>query len=586
MRHRLALFIILALVGSAAFTAEGMADTLQELVEPLPIILIERDVRIENAGIVFMNDTLTLKKPPPVEEGVRESYPGGELVFSEFWVGFHESFIDERRSFEVWQTDRWIPATYSEESEGEFHGYMIVLPAPVTLRDGVDLRIRASYLFVNRVSSKVDRYEARIPVYPALVYNISSFALHAELPPQAQFMAVISPLNFTESTPEETWVLDHMSEGIGPLSNVNASIQYEPSIDEEYLLDCQQLEKHINIRQGDLRLEDIYTLINTGDWINTFHLRLPSDASDVRAVDGVGPLTASTGGTSGETDYIDCYVTPRSSFRSFDRWVFTISYSMPKAGHVTEEGEEFRLSYQMDGFPHYVRELSAIVTLPGGGSFIASEPGGSSTGRVDSLIEVQIELGASLPSERPEIAVVYKQSLLGPYLRVIALLLVAAGAVGSVYFLRRRGRAVEVKPVAVERPGLSEFLEKYGERISLLKELDGMQKELDDGAISADEFNRRSAEINRRRGEFARSLRQMGRDLEAEDPELRDRLAEIRRAEQELERIDGDLRNLEVRLRARRVSKRDYERRREDRLRRRSQALKRIEQALASFEEG
>ncbi len=584
MRHRLSLLIILALVGSAAFTAGVMADTLQELVEPLPIILVERYVRIGNAGIVFMNDTLTLKKPPQVEEEVRESYPGSELVFSDFWVGFHESFIDERRSFEVWQTDRWVPATYSEESEGEFYGYRIVLPTPVTLRDGEDLRIRASYLFVNRVSSKVDRYEARIPVYPAILYNISSFALHAELPPQAQFMAVISPINFTESTPEETWVLDHVSEGIGPLSNVNASIQYEPSPEEEYLLDCQRLERHINIRQGDLRIEDIYTLINTGDGINTFHLRLPLEASDVRARDGVGPLTALTREVS-EADYIDCYVTPRSSFRYFDRWVFTVSYSLPKGGHVIKGSGESRLSYQMDGFPHYVRELSAIVALPEGGSFISSEPESSSTRRVDSLIEVQIELGASLPSERPEISVVFKQSLLGPYLRFIALLLVAVGALGSVYFLRRRERAVEVKPVVVERPGLSEFLERYGDRISLLQELDSMQKELDEGAISADEFSRRSAEINRRGGELARSLRRMGRNLEAEDPELRDRLAEIRRAEQELERIDGDLRNLEVRLRARRVSRRNYERRREDRLRRRGQALKRIERALASFGE-
>lgn len=202
MRHRLALFIVLALVGSAVFTAKVMAETLQELEEPLPNILVERDIKIENAGIVFISDTLTLRKPPPVEEGVHDSYPSGELVFGDFWVGFHESFIDERRSFEVWQTDRWVPATYSDESEGEFCGYRIVLPAPVTLRDSVDLRIRASYLFVNMVSSKVDRYEARIPVYPALVYDISSFAFHAELPPQAQFLDVISPLNFTESTPE------------------------------------------------------------------------------------------------------------------------------------------------------------------------------------------------------------------------------------------------------------------------------------------------------------------------------------------------------------------------------------------------
>ncbi len=583
MKQRTALFIILVLMGFSASMSKAVIAASPQ--SPEPIILVQRDVRIENAGIIFMNDTLTLKKPPPIEEGANESNLSGELIFGDFWVGFHKSFINERRYFEVWQTDRWVPTTYSEETKGEFHGFRIVLPAPITLREGVDLRIRSSYLFVNRVSSKVDSYEARVPVYPALEYNISSFTLHAELPPQAQFLDAISPLNFTESALEETWVLDHKSDRIGPLNNINVSIQYTPSLDDEYLLDCQRLQRQIHIKQGNLRLEDVYTLINTGSRINTFHLRLPSEASDVSARDGVGPLKVSTSEASG-TDYLDCYITPRSSLRSFDRWIFTVSYSLPKEDFVTEEGGESKLSYQIDGFPHYIREILAKVTLPEGGSFIASEPVNSSTKRVDSLIEAQIELGASLPSERTEISVVYKQFLLGPYLRIIALLLVAAGAVGSLYFLRRRKQAVEVKPVVVKRPGLTDFLEKYREKISILQELDGMQKELDEGAMSADEFNRRSAEINRRRGELARSLKQMDRDLEAEDPELKDRLMEIRRAEQELERIDGDLRNLEVRLRARRISRRDYERRREDRLRRRSLALKRIEQALASFGEG
>jgi hypothetical protein len=570
MRRNTALLLIILTLAFPVIAAR--AEIVESSGSDELLIDASREVEIENAGIVFVNDTFTLR-----------AYPGGELAVSEFWTGFHESFINERRSFEIWQGSNWAQVSYSEESKGNFSGYNVALPTAVTLRDGSELKIRASYLFVNRVSVRGSLYEARLPVYPALVHNVSSFRIHVVLPLDAEVGEISSPFNFTSSVQEGAWVLDHESYEVGPLSNVNATISYIPSSEDKYILDCQKLKRHIIIGQGNLRVEDSYTLLNTGASMVTFNLRLPPDASNVNARDGIGLLNVKTSKPENETGYIDAYVTPRSTFKPYYVWSFTIAYSMPVKGYISEEGGKSTLTYPVYGFPHYIRDLTAFVTLPEGGRFVASNPEPTSTQQIDSKTQIAIDFGARLPSERPEIVVELVQSPFAPFIRPIALVLIAAGAIGSVYFLRWRRRVVEVKQVVVERPKLAGFLEQHRERISLLQELDGLRQELEDEKIGRDRFDQRSAEINRRRNELVRSLKQLGIDLEAEDPSLNEHFAEIRRAEEELERVNADLRNLDVRLRARRISRRDYDRRKEDRLKRRGLAIKRIEQALTSL---
>jgi len=329
-------------------------------------------------------------------------------------------------------------------------------------------------------------------------------------------------------------------------------------------------------------VEDSYAVINRGALLRRFHLVLPAGASNVEARDGVGALMTTTE-ESEDNETIDAYVSPRYAWRTLDRWRFTVSYSMPKSGYMASEGGKSTLTYPVNGFPHYVRDLSAVVTLPEGGRLLSSQPESASAKKKGSTTDVTIELGARLPSERPEIVVELSVSPTASLIRPLGLLLVAAGAIGGVYVLRRRRREVMVKPVVVERPKLSEYVDQQIERISLFKDLEGLQQDLDDEKIDRDEFDRRSGEINRRLDGLEKSTKQLGRTLEEEDPDLRERLAEIRKAEGELDRIKDDLRNLEVRLRARRVTRRDFERRRRERLRRRSRAVGRIEQAIASL---
>ncbi len=536
-----------------------------------PLVHVRREIRILEAGLVLLNDTLTL-----------ESVPGGELEVFDFWTGYQRTFVEERRTFEVRQDGGWRPLDFVEEPVGGFEGYRISLPSPVTLMDGVDLEMRASYLFVDRVMDIGNLFEALLPVYPILQHNISTFDVRVELPPGAEYDDVYDfAFNFSES--EGIWVLERELEAIGPFAKANASITYTPAPDDTYLLDCQEMERNIKIQSGSLRVEDSYSLVNRGESMKRFTVQLPPDSTDVKARDGVGALKTTTT-EKGENGDVEASVTPRSTIRPRDRWVFTIAYSIPKRDYATGEGGRTTLRYSMDGFPHYVRELSAVITLPEGGRLIASQQEPSSTEKVGYLTEVSFDLGPSLPSERPEIVAELSLSPLSSVIRWVGLLVVVAGAMGGVYVLRRRGRREVVKiPVVVERPRLSDFLGQHRERIALFSELEGLQQDLDDEKIERDRFNLRSAEINRRVDELTRSLRQLGRDLEAESPDLRERLVDVRRIEEELERLKNDLRNLDVRLRARRISRRDFERRRIERLRRRGQAIRRLEQALASL---
>ncbi len=566
MRRTLALLLIaLTLVPLAALHTEA-----QE--EPQPIIHALREVEIMNAGLLTMNDTFTLEAPP-----------GEQIQITSIKVGFHASFIAERSSFEMWKDESWQPLEHEEVLlDDRFSGYELMLPSPMVLGGGLTLRIRASYLFVNRVSWGAEGFAARIPVYPATPYNISSFILRVTLPDEAELKAVDSPLAFTNSSEGGRWIVRHEAEALKPLPNENVTIVYAPAPEDEYLLDCERLHRSISVLPGRLRLEDTYIITNRGATINRFRLKLPGDASNIRARDGVGPIKVITADKNDA--YVEIYVVPRSSVTPWNKWSFTVEYSLPQRGYVVNEGGRFTLTYPAYGFPHYVRNLKVIVTLPEGGNLITSSPAYNSVKKVSAFTQQAIiDFGGMAPYEHPEVVVEYRWSVLWSAFRPLEWGLLAVGVFAGVYLLRRREKAVE-KPAEAERSTLEEFLDLYRKRIALLAELDELERGVERKEVGREHFDRRSAEITRRQRDLLRALRRLERRLEASDPRLRDKLREVRDAEAELERVDADLRNLEVRLRTRRVSRRDYERRRRDHLKRRSRARRRIEQAIAALQ--
>lgn len=568
MRRTAAILLIILTLVSLSTQAIEAEVALQ------PIASVQRDIKIIKSGIIFMNDTFTLEAPSD-----------SVIMVTEVQVGFQSFLTDERRRFEIWQDNSWKEASYSESNLGDerFHGYEIQLSSPVTLQDGVTLKFRASYLFLNEVSKVSSGYSTLIPVYPAIMYNISNFKLHVLLPSGAEFLEVSSALNFTHVVSEGLWTLEQESEAIGPFTNENATITYAPSQDDEYLLDYEKLGRHVIIKQGSIRVEDTHTIINTGGDINSYHIRIPSNSSNIKAKDGVGPLSVRVEEAGEGEDYVDVFISPRAAFRGGDRWSFTVGYTLSKSEYLTSEEGTSTLTFSVYGFSYYVRELSAVVTLPEGASLVISEPEFSSIKKTGLHSDVFIELGVKLPSEQPKVVITFNQSIVWSVVRPLGLLLTIFGVIGSVYIMRKRRHVEERKPAEVKRLKRSDFLDHYMERLSLLSELEVLERNLEAKEVSRDRYNRRTAEINRRQGELKRILRQLSKAIEVEYPDLVNPLKEVRRAEGEIDRVNDDLRNLEVRLRARRVSRRDYGRRRRDHLRRRSRAVRRIEQALSSI---
>ena len=561
------LFIALMLIAQTVSNAEAQDGS-------QPIIHARRGVEILEGGLLTVNDTFTLEAPH-----------GERVLITSLKVGFHAPFTSERRSFYVSSNGGWRPLEYHETDLGEpgFHGYDLELSYPVVLDDGSTLKIMASYLFVDRVWWDGRGYSARIPVYPAIPLNLSSFVIQVELPEGAEFNWVDSPLAFTNSSEGGRWTLTNETGMLPPLLNENMTVTYTPAPEDEYLLDCELMQRRISIKPGRLRLEDTYIITNRGATLNRFHLKLPRGTSNIKARDGVGPLKVVSDVAEDDGAYVDLYVSPRSSVQRRGRWSFTVEYSVPRGEHIDGGGGRFTLTYPAHDTNRYVRRFVVVATLPEGGSFIASEPEPTSVKKDSAFVQqVIIDLRGVMPSELPRVVVEYGWSAIWSALRPLVWTLIAAGAVASVYILRRRRRAVEEEPTAISSD-LEDFLNLYRERVALLAEQEELERGLERKEISREHFDRRSVEITRRQRELLQTLRRLEGSLKTADPRIGDGLLGIRKAEAELDKVNTDLRNLEIRLRARRVSRRDHKRRRRDYIRRRSRARRRIEQVIAAL---
>jgi hypothetical protein len=483
------------------------------------------------------------------------------MTFSELWTGINEFYEYERSTFLMWSEVGWEPIEAIEKNIEGFKGYIMKPSTPVILEEGENLILRASYLFVNRVTGSGNTYSARIPVFPSLDQNISRFDIVVRLPVGSKFLSATSDINFTERVTSDIPLLEYEAEEITPFANVNASIDYTPSLEDDRLFDVEEVTRTIIVKGGSLQVEDRYVLVNVGPVFFSFDLKLPSNARNVKARDGVGTLSVIT---SEADESLDVSVTPRYTVGIWNRLVATVSYSVPKREHISNTGDISILIYPNNDFPHYIRDLKVIVGRP----------------EVDAI---HLNYGATLPWERPDIETEIPPASIIPTIRPFAIGFGVVVIVAAVVILNKREKPWRAEPVVkVEAPKLEELVEKQRERLMILRELELLEAEREADKVKKEDYDQRVAELTRRLGRLIGPIRSLTRDLEGE-PEIQPQLREIRRAERELEKIDEDLKNLEIRLRARRISRSDYERRKESRIKRRSRTIKRIEKALQSL---
>jgi hypothetical protein len=514
------------------------------------IVDVDRSVKVVDGGIVFLSDTFTLSAPE-----------GSEAIVTDFWMGFSDVLIPERSMFEVLESGSWSQIDASGQGVQGMQGSRIEFTVPITLRAGTSLTLRASYLILDSVSGSGTAYSVLLPVFPVLEYTISQYQLEIELPPEAIFEQVISPINMTQVEVGDHWNVNYVGENLAADSEVDVRIQYTHSTDDALLLAVEDASRSITVESSSLVIEDSYALTNKGPIIFSFPLELPADADNIKARDGVGPIETTATESSGSND-VDVF--PRAPVMPGDRWVFSVSYTTEIGDHVSAAGGSSQISYPNIELPHFIRDLDSAVS------------------RVESDV-VRLIYGATLQSERPIIEAEVPSGSILSSLRPVAIVAALVLVVAVIVFLRRREKPTRVEVVLeAEVPILREFIEKQRERISLLEALGALDNKLEEGTIEKDQYEGLAAEHSRGVSKIADSLKQLGREL-ADEPELSEPLKEIEQAESELTRIASDLRNLELRLRTRRVSRRDYQRRKKDRVRRRGLAIKKIEKAIESL---
>jgi len=569
MKRMLALLLI-------AFTFVSQASINVVAEDAQPEVQVARYVQIMNGGLVTVEDTFTLKAP--------QAKP---VQVSSLDVGFFTAFSPERSSFLLWDGSGWQPLEYEEKAiDGpEFHGFDIILPSPTVLEGDSTLKIKASYSFSDLVGFEDEDRSALIPVYPTMTLNISSITFRAELPEGAELLGVDTQLDFTEAVDEDRWTLEHGAEALAPMRKDNATITYTPAPDDKHLLDCQMHRRSISIKQGGLRIEDTYTITIMGTGIRRFQLKLPLQASNIRARDSVGPLEIQLNTVEGEDGYAEAVISSRAQVAEGDRWTFTAEYSIPRPEHIQSQGGRFTLTYPAKGFPYHIQQLEVSFTLPEGGSFISSTPEPVSVGEPSAFTQqILLRFGEVMSYESPEAEVTYSRPFIWVFLRPLEWTLLVAVAVAGLYFLRRSRRGRKEGLTETGPSPLKNFLNTYRRRVTLLAEAEALERELDHREIGQERFEQRTVDITRRQLNLLQEVRRLEGQVEAYETGIQRALRELREAEAELEKAQTSMRDLEVRLRSRRVSRRDYRRRRSEYLRGRRRSIRRIEHALAALD--
>jgi hypothetical protein len=558
-----------------AFTLLSQACINVEAENIQPEIQVIRYVQIMNGGLAFVDDTFTLK-----------AHQAESVLVSRLKVGFSSAFISERHSFLLWDDGDWLPLEYEETNldGSELHGFDIILPSPTVLEGDTTLRIKATYYFSDLANE--DRYRsAIIPVYPSTPLNISSITFRMELPQNAEVVDIDAQLNFTETLLNGRWTLEHESKALAPLQTDNVTVTYVPSSDDKYIIDCQQSKRSISIEQRTLMIEDTYIITNNGADINRFHLKLPIQASNVKARDSVGPIKIRLNTVEGENNHIEAIISPRSPVTAENIWRFTAEYSVPRSPTIQRQGRRSTITYPAKGFPYPIQQLEIAVILPEGASFISSEPEPTSLGEVSVFTQrILLSLEEVMPYEHTEVKLTYSRAIIWSFLRPLEWMLLLAVPVVGLYLLRRSRPIQEEALTEVKPTPLNELLKNYRQRVALLFESEALEQELDRGEISRERFEQRTADLTRRQRDLLQAVRRLEGQVMADDTRNQRALRELREAEAEMERTRSSMKDLEVRLRSRRVSRRDFRRRRSEYLRSRRRSIRRIEQALATLE--
>jgi hypothetical protein len=530
---------------------------------------VDREIKIENYGVFMINDVITIK-----------AIDGEQFTFKEFFLGSDYSLNEESMNFTIIKNNSRLDYTISQIEKNEnYSGYRLNLNSPILLVDDKSVQIKASYLFIDDIKVEFDgNYSSEIPIYPLLEYNISRLSTMIASPPGSRFLSYQSPIEFSNSSLNGQWILEHEQEDVSSHSQVDVTITYQPASSEP-LVNYYKVEWGVDLESSRMQIQNTYKIRNRDLLLQAINLTLSSDARNIKARDSVGPIKVNTNVTG---EKIIASVEPRFPLFQNSIWEFTIIYEFSKNDYIENKGNIRLLKYTTPTFPYYVIDSSLHIILPKG-SIISSLPSLNHSIFTDYVGTHLIYYnGIATSGEKNEIAFEYKLNPLANFNISYIIVLIALILIG-IYITRTRIRKLGKKHIDEGEGESLRFTDIIQQRIKLLKELEKTERDLSERKISRENYDMKRANIDKEKMQIQKNIEESKKTLSKKDSKLVEPIDQVQKYEKRLENLERDIKNLDSRYRSGRISLNSYYNRRKGLVNRLKDIIKKMEELLENL---
>ena len=549
-------------------------------------IQVDHDIQIREGGLVVINDTVSL------------SLKTGEqpVTLEDFLMGFpseFESNLDYSFVYEPSNLDKVFPLPELDVGLGRigFYAIKVLFPEPVEIGENSSYSFTAVFVFSNLISlTSVDVPEeernmtvldVNVPIYPSLAQNASVCNVTVT-PPPIEISFVEWPQNFNKTTIDSRDILNNVTSPLEQFTRQNVLLT-AVTLESFLAIEVIEVSREITLDQwGNMFLSDFYHITNkAGAVIPQMKIRFPRGVYDVSARDISADLMVSP------LENEEARILLRNPLKKDDVGKFTVTYRLPWKNYVAQHGwRDFELE-NLAFFEHFnwtIRKLTVTVKLPEGAEFQSTSVNSYDIKR--EVFQETITFVSRNATPFHDLNFNFKYTLLVFWASFrptlwIGMLAAVVAAIATLW----RAPKPAVPIVAVPPKDLQSFVNTYGEKTRILRDLELIEEQARKGKISRRRYRVRKRSLESRLSVLSRDLTGLRETIRTAGTRYADIMRQIEVAETELEGVETDIRRVEARYRRKEISTEAYRRLLQGYNRRRDRARTTIDSALLRLRE-
>jgi len=506
---------------------------------------VDHAVEVREGGLVIINDTIRLS-------GTGES---GEPL-QNFSMGFplqYGSNLDYCFAYDASNPDaQHVVVLDVGLGRVDFYGINVIFGTPVDISDGGSYEFTVTCVFSNLVSQQsLTDFDVNFPLYPSLVQETDTCNVTVTLPSNADYIA--SSHAFNETTVGTRLVLNRTKSPLESFTDETGALRFSKS-GASPMIEANEIKREIALDQWEnMFLSDFYH-ITSKTWgnLSDIMVHLPQGAYDVSARDISADLSVSLEGEEATIRF-------RTPLEINETGKFTVTYQLPWKNYVNRYGwHDFKLVFNF--FEHFdwtIHKLTVTVTLPEGAEFQSSSVNPYSVQKNVFQETVTFIFRNATPLHNLNFNFTYTHLVFWASFRPTLWIGILTAAVAAIAIVWRAPKPV-VPIVPVPPKDLQSFVDEYGEKTRILRELELMERQARRGKISRRRYRVRKRTLESRLSVLSRDLTGLRQKIRTAGPRYADIIRQIEVAETELEGVETDIRRVEARYRRGEISTEAY----------------------------